>query len=412
MTTQTSFWRAGDRATLVAGVVYLTTTQMVWLLVGALGNYIAGDLGLNAGRTATLVAIPILSGSLLRLLLGPMTDVMGGRKTGLIACALAAIPLLLGWLWAEWLNEIYLVGLLLGFAGATFAVALPMVSFWYPAKHKGLAMGIVGMGNLGTVMAVFFAPRLAELYGWHRVFGLATIPLAAAGVVFFLFAKDAPGSLRKNEVAEYLAVLKEKDAYVFCLFYGVTFGGFVGLASFLSILLRDQYSVSKVTAGDLATVCLVTASVLRPVGGWLADKLGGLRVLMAVYGAAAVLFLGIAQLPPLGTAVILFFAALGCLGIGNGTVFQLVPQRFAAQVGSATGIIGAAGGVGGFLLPILLAKLKATSGSYALGLTVFAAIAGAALVTLLVVQREWVGRWLAAGGRAKTATVLAAVESA
>jgi NNP family nitrate/nitrite transporter-like MFS transporter len=172
------------------------------------------------------------------------------------------------------------------------------------------------------------------------------------------------------------------------------------LASFLSILLRDQYGVSKVTAGDLTALCVLAGSFLRPVGGLLADKLGGVRVLVVLYGVASLLALGVAQLPMLWLAVLLLFLLMACLGIGNGSVFQLVPQRFGRHVGVATGILGAAGGLGGFFLPTLVGSLKQITGSYASGLMVLSGLAVVALVALAVAQSGWTGVWIARHGRA------------
>jgi len=408
MKSKGSFLKAGHLPTLISAFLYFDVSFMVWILLGVLGNYLAADMRLNPAQQGLMTALPLLGGAALRLVLGTLTDIIGGRKTGLIGMALTVLPLLLGWLWADSISEIYLVGLLLGVAGASFAVAMPLTSRWYPAEHKGLAMGIAGTGNSGTVLSTLFAPRLAEAFGWHSVFGLALIPLAVVAVIFFLFAKDAPNSLKKSETTEYAAVLKEKDTYSFCLFYGVTFGGFVGLASFLSIFLRDQYGVSGIMAGDLTTVCVAVGSFIRPLGGWLADQWGGLRMLMVLYSAMVLLLLGLTLLPALGVTVALLFLVMVCLGVGNGSVFQLVPQRFAGHVGVATGLIGAAGGIGGFFFPMLMGWTRQASGTYALGLGIFAAATLLALVVLLMVQREWVGLWLAAGGRAKPSALASA----
>jgi MFS transporter, NNP family, nitrate/nitrite transporter len=397
-----SFWKSGHLPTLAGSFLYFDVSFMIWVLLGALGNYIASDLGLSPAQKGLMTAIPLLGGSILRLVLGYLTDRIGAKTTGLIGFLLTFLPLLGGWLWAGSIGEVYAVGLLLGVAGASFAVALPMASRWYPAEHQGLAMGIAGAGNSGTLFSTLFAPRLAEAYGWHAVFGLAMIPLALVMVFFLLFARNAPVPVRPLRWAEYFSVLKERDTYLFCFFYSVTFGGFVGLASFLSILLRDQYGVSKVGAGDLTSLCVVAGSFLRPIGGLMADKLGGIRMLVVLYGAVAILLLCVAQLPPLIYGVALFFLIMGCLGMGNGSVFQLVPQRFGQRVGVITGIVGAAGGVGGFFLPTVLGSLKQMTGSYGSGLAVFAAVAAVAFVTLLVVQRGWIGAWIAEGGKVRT----------
>jgi NNP family nitrate/nitrite transporter-like MFS transporter len=224
--------------------------------------------------------------------------------------------------------------------------------------------------------------------------------LLVAAAVFVLLAKEAPGSVKRNSGAEFLSVLRERDTYLFGLFYAVTFGGFVGLASFLSILLRDQYAVSRVTAGDLTALCVLAGSFLRPVGGFLADRLGGIRVLVVLYGIVALLALGVAQLPVLWLAVSLLFLLMACLGIGNGSVFQLVPQRFGRHVGVATGILGAAGGLGGFFLPTLVGSLKQITGTYASGLMALSGLAVVALVVLAMAQSAWTGVWINQHGRA------------
>lgn len=401
MKTNLSFWKSGHLPTLFSAFLYFDISFMIWVLLGALGNYVAGDLHLNPAQKGLMTAIPLLGGSILRLVFGQLTDRIGPRKTGCIGLALTMLPLLGGWLWADSIGKVYLVGLLLGVAGASFAVALPMASRWYPPKYQGLALGIAGAGNSGTILATLFAPRLAETFGWHAIFGMAILPLLAMAAVFVTLAREAPGKVAPAKAADFLAVLAERDTYLFSLFYGVTFGGFVGLASFLSILLHDQYGISKVAAGDLTSLCVVAGSFLRPVGGLLADRLGGIRMLSILYGAAALLALGIAQLPALWLAVTLLFLLMGCLGIGNGSVFQLVPQRYGKRVGIATGILGAAGGLGGFFLPTIVGSLKQMTGSYTGGLAVLAGLAVVALAALAVAQTEWIGVWIGRHGRAK-----------
>ncbi|MEW6158839.1 MAG: nitrate/nitrite transporter [Verrucomicrobiota bacterium] len=397
-----SFLRAGHWPTLVSAFLYFDVSMMVWVLLGALGNYIAGEFQLSPGQKGFMTALPLLSGSLLRLVFGFLADTIGPKKTGCIGMALTFLPLLVGWLWADSLNKIYLIGLLLGVAGASFAVALPMASRWYPPHFQGLAMGIAGAGNSGTLLATFFAPRLAEQFGWPAVFGIATIPLALAVLVFVLFSKEAPRPAQKSEDG-LLMLLRQRDTYLFGLFYGVTFGGFVGLASFLSVYLHDQYGVSKVRAGDLSSICLLAGSFLRPVGGWLADRVGGVRMLSVLFGAVALLVLGVAQLPGLAVTITILVLLMACLGLGNGSVFQLVPQRFGKHVGLATGFLGAAGGLGGFFLPTLVGYMKELTGTYASGFAIFSGVAVIALAVLGAVQGDWIGVWIAKHGRVKSA---------
>ena len=301
-----------------------------------------------------MVAVPLLGGAVLRLALGLMTDRLAQRRTALLGMLLTALPLLLGWLWAGSFDQMLLVGLLLGVSGASFAAALPLASRWYPPRFQGLAMGIAGAGNSGTALATFFGPRLALIWGWHAVFGLALIPLLATLAVFFAFAKDSPDQPAPRPLAAYAGVLRQSDTWWFCLLYSITFGGFVGLASFLNVFFLSQYGLSRVEAANFSTFCVIAGSALRPLGGYLADRFGGVRMLTGLYLVAGVTMLGMAAIPPLFAGTLLLFAAMSVLGMGNGAVFQLVPQRFSREIGVTTGIVGAAGGFGGFLLPTVL----------------------------------------------------------
>jgi NNP family nitrate/nitrite transporter-like MFS transporter len=392
------FRRVGHLPTLFSAFLYFDVSFMVWVLLGALGNSIAGDFRLTDAQKGLMVAVPLLGGAVLRLVLGVMADRIGARRTGLVGMALTAAPLAMGWLWADSFDKLLLVGLLLGVAGASFAAALPLASRWYPPEYQGLALGIAGAGNSGTALATFFAPRLAEWIGWHGVFGLALLPLAATFTIFALLAKDSPDRPAPRPILAYAAVLRERDAWWFCLFYSVTFGGFVGLASFLAIFFRDQYALANVHAGSFATLCVVSGSFLRPVGGTLADRFGGVRLLTILYVILAATMLGLAALPPLALGTGLLFASMALLGMGNGAVFQLVPQRFPREIGVVTGIVGAAGGLGGFMLPNLLGTMKQLSGSFGGGFAGFAAVAVVCAGLLPRVARGWRGGFVDRGG--------------
>jgi MFS transporter, NNP family, nitrate/nitrite transporter len=395
--------RAGHWPTLLCAFLYFDISFMVWVLLGALANSIVPDFDLNAAQRGFMVAVPILGGALLRLVLGVMTDSVGARRTGLLALLLTVIPLLLGWLWADSFNKVLLVGLLLGVAGASFAVALPLASRWYPPHLQGLAMGIAGAGNSGTALATFFGPRLAEWWGWHVVFGLALIPIVCTLLLFAIFAKDSPSQPAPKPLIDYAAVLGMHDTWWFCLFYSVTFGGFVGLASFLNIFFHDQYALTSVQAGSFATLCVIAGSFLRPLGGYLADQFGGIRVLTTLYLGVGVTMLGLTTLPPLQWGTLFLFLGMGILGMGNGCVFQLVPQRFPREIGVITGIVGAAGGVGGFFLPNLLGVLRQLTGSFAGGFLIFALIGLSCAAALVYVSRSWEGVFVAPGGLASGA---------
>jgi NNP family nitrate/nitrite transporter-like MFS transporter len=395
-----TFLKAGHTPSLVCAFLYFDISFMVWVLPGALANAIVPQLHLNAAEKGLLVAVPLLGGSVLRVVLGLLTDRIGARRTGLLGLALTVLPLLLGWLWADSFPEMLLVGLLLGVAGASFAAALPLASRWYPPQYQGLAMGIAGAGNSGTALATFFGPRLAEQLGWHAVFGLALVPILLTLLGFAIFAKDSPTRPAPRPLVDYFRVLRHGDTWWFCLFYAVTFGGFVGLASFLNIFFHDQYGLGQVQAGSFATLCVIAGSCLRPVGGYLADRLGGVRMLIALYLGVATLMAGLALVPPLAWATVLLFLGMGLLGMGNGSVFQLVPQRFPREIGVITGIVGAAGGLGGFLLPSVLGGLKQTTGTFAGGFGLFALVSLGCAAALLQVSRGWAGTFVSRGGLA------------
>ncbi|HEV3417306.1 MAG TPA: nitrate/nitrite transporter [Pirellulales bacterium] len=396
------FRRAGHLPTLFSAFLYFDISFMVWVLVGALGNSIAADFHLTPGQKGLVVAVPLLGGAVLRLLLGLMTDHWGARRTAIIGLVLTLVPLALGWLWADSFSKLLLIGLLLGVAGASFAAALPLASRWYPPEHQGLAMGIAGAGNSGTALATFFGPRLAEQIGWHAVFGLALIPIVVTLIVFCILAKDSPKQPAPQPLSRYAAVLAKRDTWWFCFFYSITFGGFVGLASILNIFFHDQYGLSAPQAGLYTTLCVISGSFLRPVGGYFSDRFGGLRVLTALYLGVGLMMVGLATSPALGLGVGLMFVTMGMLGLGNGAVFQLVPQRFSQEIGVVTGIVGAAGGIGGFLLPNLLGQMKQWTLSFGGGFMVFSLIAFGGAIALSFVSQGWQRAFLAKGGLAVT----------
>jgi NNP family nitrate/nitrite transporter-like MFS transporter len=383
------FRRAGHWPTLLAAFVYFDVSFMVWVLIGALGNPLAADFQLSPGQKGLMVAVPLLGGAMLRLVMGLSTDWIGARPTALAGLTVTAIPLLLGWLWVRSFEQLLVVGVLLGVAGASFAAALPLASRWYPPHYQGLALGIAGAGNSGTVLATFFGPRLAAVFGWQSVFALALIPIGLAWALLWLVARDAPGQPPPRPLFAYAAPVKSRDAWSFCLFYSVTFGGFVGLASFVNIFFHEQYDLSPIQAGNFATLCVAAGSAFRPAGGYLADRFGGIPILGGLYLAAAAVMGSMALLPSLAWGTALLFLGMTFLGMGNGAVFQLVPQRFPNETGVITGLVGAAGGLGGFVLPSLLGGLKGLTGSFSGGFCLFALATLLATAVLSVVSQGW-----------------------
>jgi NNP family nitrate/nitrite transporter-like MFS transporter len=385
------FLRAGHLPTLVSAFLYFDVSFMVWVMLGPLAVFIARDLHLNPGQKGLMVAVPVLAGAALRILNGFLSDILKPRRTGLIMQAVVIAGLLAFWASdARSFPAMLALGVVLGVAGASFAIALPLASYWYPREHQGTALGIAGAGNSGTVLAALFAPSLALAFGWSNVIALAAIPLTLVLIAFAIMAKDSPHSPPRRSLADYAAILKTHDAWWMMFFYSVTFGGFVGLSSFLPIYFNDVYGLAPVQAGYATAACVFAGSMLRPFGGALADRIGGVRALTFVYGAVAALTIVLSHgVPQLALALPLIVLVMATLGAGNGAVFQIVPQRFARQVGVVTGLVGATGGVGGFYLAASLGYAKQLTGGYGLGFALYAGMALAALAALLAVSPRW-----------------------
>ncbi|MEW5323720.1 MFS transporter [Geobacillus thermoleovorans] len=378
------FWRVGHAPTLLSSFLYFDISFMIWNLLGALGVFVAEQFALTPAEKGLMVAIPVLGGALLRIPMGLLADRWGGKRAGLFGMAVTAMPLVWGWQFADHMSDVYGLGFLLGVGGASFAVALPLASRWYPKEYQGLAMGIAGAGNSGTVLATLFGPRLAEAYGWNAVFGLALVPLVAVFLLFAWLARECPTASKPVPMREYGTVLCRKESWLFCFFYSLSFGGFVGLTGYLGIFLFDEYGVSKVTAGDFVTAVVFAGSFIRPIGGYIADRIGGMRLLSLLFAAGAVLLVCIGALPSLFVLFGLMVALFLCFGAANGALFQVVPTWFPKEVGLLTGIIGAAGGLGGFLLPNVLGVMKQWSGSSAYG---FWMLAFVFMIAVMVARR-------------------------
>lgn len=375
--------------TLLAAFLHFDISFMIWVILGPLALFIARDLDLSITQKAFLVSVPPLGGAFFRIVLGYCVDQYGAKRTGTISMALTLLPLLIAWKFGTSYPIMIACGLLLGIAGASFAVSLPIASRWYPPEKQGLVMGIAGAGNSGTIFSTLFAPIIASKIGWHATMLVATLPVLVAFLVWVVLAADSPTHPEPRKLAAYAALLRQADTWWFCGFYSITFGGFLALVSYLAIFFNTAYDVDRVRAGALVALASVAGSFLRPVGGWIADRIGGVALLRVVYIAFAVCALVIATQPPLALCVAVVCLATGLLGMGNGAVFQIVPQRFGAEIGILTGIIGAAGGLGGFYLPNLLGILRATSGTFASGFIAFGTLALVGAILVTVRSRTW-----------------------
>lgn len=358
--------------------LFLSTTAFavsfaVWGLLAALAPQFTELYNLSATQKSVMIAIPVLLGSIGRLFAGLAADRFGGRIVMSALLVFSAIPAI-GIAFSTSFNQLLLFGLLLGVAGTTFPVGVGFTSRWFPPEKQGFALGVYGMGNIGQSIAVFGAPVLASQLGdWRIAFYIFAAVAVIWGVVFYITAQQSPTGARPKTLAESIAPLKaSKIAWVLSLFYFLTFGGFVALALYMPTLLREIFALTPTDAGARTAGFVVLATLMRPIGGILADKFGGERILVVVFLAIAVLAVFLSS----DSIVPFTIGALGCaaaLGLGNGAVFKLVPQYFAKETGTVTGLVGAFGGLGGFFPPLELGLIKDAMGSYTLGFVLLSA---------------------------------------
>ena len=386
--------KSGHWPTLATSFLYFDVSFMVWTILGALGALIAPTLGLNAQQKFLMVSTPILAGAVLRIALSMIVDRIGTKTTGIIAQLVVMSGLAVAWHFGiSSLHQALALGIVLGVAGASFAVALPQSGRWYPPHMQGVVLGLAGAGNVGVVIDHLLAPRIAAAWGWQAVFGAALIPLAIVFVLYIIFSKEPPGEFKKKKLSDYAKLLAERDAHWFCFFYTISFGGFVGLATAFAIYFKDQFHLSPVHAGEMAAFCTLVGALGRPMGGAFADKLGGIRSLSIFYSIAAVAMVCASLTDSLWICGGSFFIASGAFGMCNGSVFQLLPQRFAKDISVMTGLVGCGGGLGGFVLGMLFGTSKEHTGSYTTGIVLFAGLCVVALIGLSLVKTRWRTTW-------------------
>lgn len=334
---------------------------------------------LTASQTALLVAAPVLLGSLARLPMGILTDRFGGRVVFAALCVIVAVPVAIVPLAASY-QALLAVGFFLGLAGSSFAVGVGFVSPWFPKERQGSALGVYGVGNIGQSIAVFFGPVLAASIGWQSVFRASSALLVVWGLIVVALARDPASRPKPKTFGAMVRVLAtQRLSWALSAFYFLTFGGFVAFSIYLPTLLKDEFGLSPADAGFRTAGFVVLATICRPAGGWLADRIGGARVLNGVFLGVIPFALLLAWPSMLPFTV----GALGCaalLGFGNGAVFKLVPEYFPADTGTVTGLVGAMGGLGGFFPPLLLGFFRDSLG------TVWPAYVALAAVSL-VLQR-------------------------
>lgn len=431
--------KSGDWKSLLACFLYFDSGFTIWVMLGPLAPFISKDIAMSPAEQGFLVAVPVLAAAILRVTLGNLLQSVDGRKIAQMGVLLSAVPsiVLLLMPGAPSYLTLLILGVFLGMGGASFAVALPMAGSNYPPKVQGLVLGLAAAGNIGAVLDGFMFPGLAHAYGWQRATAAALPLLAITALAIFFWAKDrgpktgSPvpafagfvvnllglicmvllvyagllghgktgllllpflGALLAVAVLphKYRAVLAERDTWVIMLVYSITFGGFVGMASYVSLLLINLYQMSKIDAGLMMAALAFTGAILRPLGGLIADRVSGVRALLFLLaGISALDFTFAAVTPAMGAGILLLFGLYVCFGLGNGATFQLVPHRWQGRTGVMTGIIGAAGGIGGFYLPVVMGIAKESTGSYQMGFATFGGIAALAFVLVVVLRQQW-----------------------
>lgn len=398
-----SFLKSGHGPTLFASFLYFTFSCCVWVLNGAMAPFIGESFALSPAQQGLMLSIPIIAGALMRFPLGVLSQYIGRKNATLVEMGLIALALVFGLLFVRTFNDLLAMGVLLGIAGASFGVALSLGAGWFAPQHKGLAMGLVGAGNVGTAVSVLLAPPLAQWLGWQSVYGVAAVAMLLPMAVMVLFAKEPPDVNSRASLREHVACLFEKDGWVFSLIYGVTFGGFIGLVSFLPTYYHDQFGVSKVQAGQLTMLAAFMGAAVRVFGGWLSDRWGGVNTLTLVLTVVTVtlVLVGLSSASLVLTTVLLI-ACFAALGAGNGALFQLVPLRWPASTAVAGSMIGEIGALAGGLVPNAMGLSRQYLGSYVWAFVFLAALALTMLGVMRVMQQRWTRTWVDKGGRARS----------
>ncbi len=433
--------KSGNWKALFASFIYFDHSFSIWLLLGALGPFIAESLGLSGAQKGFMVAIPVIAAAIFRINFGHMFQYIDGKYIAVMGILLSAVPhaymLLSGYKVSY--EDLLWMGVFLGVAGASFAIALPMAGSNYPKEIQGLVLGVAAAGNIGAVLDGILFPPIARAIGWEKTFVLSAILLLVALFFVILWAEDRTKKNEGNKIypvlaffatigfmilisvgfykgwfgitgnaakllipilgaifaillmpSEFKKVFLERDTWVLMFVYSITFGGFVGMSSYVAMLLRDVYGISKIEAGALMSLFAFTGAMIRPLGGHIADKISGATALIYFLGGiAAVNFIFALFTPPLILGIVLFLALYTFYGLGNGATFQLVPHRWPFKTGLMTGIIGAAGGIGGFYLPTVNGIVYDITGHYNVAFALFGGLASLIMLIVKLLHSQW-----------------------
>nr|WSX48741.1 MFS transporter [Streptomyces sp. NBC_00974] len=364
-----------------------------WALLAPLGPALRDDLHLSSFQQSLVVAVPVIVGSLGRIPVGALTDRWGARRMFPIVSALTILPVLYVGHLADSFGEILVGGFFLGLGGTAFAIGVPFVNAWYPPERRGLALGIFGIGTGGTALSSFTTVQLADSVGRSFPFDLVAAALAVYALTAFMLLRDKPGRAitSGSMLARTTATLRLPTTWLLAFLYAMSFGGFVAFGVYLPTYLTTAYDLGRSDAALRTAGFVVLAVAMRPVGGWLSDRTHPVPVLVAAYAvvcAGALVAAFEAALVPVGTVAFLGMAA--GLGAGSGAVFALVARLVAPErVGAVTGVVGAAGGLGGFFPPLVMGLVKSTTDDYTWGFALLAATAaGAGVLSATVVRRR------------------------
>lgn len=355
-----------SKKALILSTVSFAIAFAVWGMISPMAKTFQTTFHLTEQQTWAIIAIPVLLGSIIRIPMGMLADRFGGRVVFGLLLLFISVPAYMLSLAASF-RDFALWGLVLGMAGTSFSVGVAFTSKWFPPEKQGLALGIFGTGNIGQSIALFGIPTLTAMLTWQKSYKLFALVTLIWGVVFLLLARNAESKIKPKSFGEMVRILcTEPLTWLLSLFYFVTFGGFVALSIGLPKLLQEMFHISFQDAGFRVAGFVVLATIMRPTGGWIADKVGGAKTLMYVF-----LFSGLFALGMSFENIIPFtIGALGiaaCIGLGNGAVFKLVPEYFPKDAGTVSGLVGAVGGLGGFFPPLVLGLIKTYTGQYDLG---------------------------------------------
>ncbi|MFC0675694.1 MFS transporter [Brachybacterium hainanense] len=387
----TALPRLAPRALLLATLGF-GVNFWAWSLLSPLGQTFV-ERGI-AADAALIVAIPVLVGSLGRIPVGALADRFGGQVMFPILSLATIVPVLfLGFFGQHAFASLIIGGLFLGIAGTSFAIGVPYVNSWFPPARRGMATGIYGVGMGGTAISAFTTVPLVEGFGSAAPFVAASIALALYAIISWRLLPTAPTwtPSARSIVAQSAAVMRLRITWQACYLYALSFGGYVAFSVFLPTMLHTWYGLAVSDAAFRMAGFVIVAVIMRPLGGVLSDRFTAARTLLVSYGAVALAALVLSTQPalmPVGTLVFLLMAA--GLGLGSGAVFALVARTSEpSMVGSVTGFVGAAGGLGGFVPPLVMAAVHSATGSYSHGvLLLLAATIGAIVVTLFVARRS------------------------